>query len=249
VDQCFLTNSGRGMVIENNLFLRCKRTLQFNAWMDMKKFQLGGNWSMVERLGKVSYDRPPYSTRYPVLARLAEDFAKGKEHVLQRALPKDNLVTRNVSWGRHFLVTGPHASFDHVQVEQNLICDPVVFTGSPTGSGRSRTYRSDDETIRAILGKAGNVIADGDPGLGGLRSQDFMLSADSPAWELGFKRIPFEEIGLTIDEHRRALPLRVHRPVISLPDRMFVRELTVRISPTPLPRKPKCVIRHTLDGS
>lgn len=249
VDQGFLTNSGRGMVIENNLFLRCKRTLRFNVWMDMKKFQLGGNWSMVERLAKVSYDQPPYSTRYPVLARLVEDFARGKEQVLQRALPKDNVVRRNVSSGGHFLTMGGYASFDHVQVERNLICDPVVFTGSPTGDGKSRTYRNEDETIRAILGRTGNVIMTGDPGLGDMRSQDFTLAADSPAWQLGFERIPFEKIGLTTDELRRTLPLEVHAPVISLPNQMFVGELTVHITPTPLPRQPKCVMRYTLDGS
>ncbi|NIA16092.1 MAG: hypothetical protein GWP08_18685, partial [Nitrospiraceae bacterium] len=166
VDLVFLTNSGRGMTIENNLFVRARNGIRFNVWMDMKKFQEGGNWRMVERLQEVNYDQPPYSTRYPALARLAEDFAKGEEEVLQRALPKDNIVRRNVSWGDgYFLWLGPQADFSHVKVEQNLICDPVVFIGSLTGDGNSRTFNNGDEEIRAVLEQSGNVIASGNPGL------------------------------------------------------------------------------------
>ena len=38
------------------------------------------------------------------------------------------------------------------------------------------------------------------------RAPDFALTADSPAWTLGFARIPVEAIGLREDEWRRALP-------------------------------------------
>ncbi|MCK5801459.1 MAG: right-handed parallel beta-helix repeat-containing protein, partial [Lentisphaeria bacterium] len=76
VDQVFHTNSGRGMLIENNVFLKARRGMSFSVWGDRKKFQKGGNWRMVERLAEVKYDQPPYSTRYPMLARLAADFAK-----------------------------------------------------------------------------------------------------------------------------------------------------------------------------
>jgi hypothetical protein len=209
VDLVFLTNSGRGMTIENNIFVRARNGIRFNVWMDMKKFQEGGNWRMVERLQEVNYDKPPYSTRYPALARLAEDFAKGEEEVLQRALPKDNIIRRNVSWGEgYFLCLGPQADFSHVKVEQNLICDPIVFVGSPTGDGKSQTFNSGDEEIRAVLRQSGNVIASGNPGLIDPEAGDFRIKEDSPAWNLGFEPIPFEEIGLYIDEYRTALPTR-----------------------------------------
>ena len=54
---------------------------------------------MVEKLKEVKYDQPPYSTRYPVLLQLAEDFSKGVEEIVQRELPKGNLIRRNISWG------------------------------------------------------------------------------------------------------------------------------------------------------
>ena len=246
IDQGFLTNSGRGMLIENNIFLRCRRgTLQFNVWMDMKKFQEGGNWRMVERIREIGYDKPPYSTRYPVLARLAEDFAKGPEHVLERALPKDNVVRRNISQGSHFLRLGAHASLDHVRLEKNLICDDIVFSGSPTGDGEARTYRNGDETIRAILAGSGNVVLDGDPGVIAPEAGDFRLSPDSPALALGFEPIPFDEIGLYVDEYRRALP--APEPTIATPSGLFIGRTEVRISPSR--RGTPAEVRYTLNGS
>jgi hypothetical protein len=141
--------------------------------------------------------------------------------VLERALPKDNLVRRNVSWGEHFLVVGPQASLDHVRVEQNLIADPIVFSGSPTGDGASKTYRKDDQTIRTLLEATGNVFVDGDPGFADIEAEDFRLPPDSPAWALGFAEIPFERIGLRTDEFRTSLPPRT--PAIRLGDGHAVR--------------------------
>ncbi|MDH7570254.1 MAG: right-handed parallel beta-helix repeat-containing protein, partial [Armatimonadota bacterium] len=166
VDQVFHTNSGRGMVIENNVFYRCRRGINFSAWGDMAKFRPGGNWRMVERLAEVNYDQPPYRTRYPMLARLAEDFAKGEAFVQERALPKDNVVRRNVSWGESwFLTLRPGmVGLQHVGVAENVIADPVVLIGSPSGDGKMATYPNNSAEIREILGRTGNVILSGDPG-------------------------------------------------------------------------------------
>jgi len=207
VARVFHTNSGRGMLIENNIFLRCHNGLRFNVWKDMTSFRGPGWGGMVENLAKVQYDKPPYSTRYPMLARLAQDFAKGEEHFLERAIPKDNVVRRNVSWGENFLTVITPAGLQHVKVEQNLICDPVVFKGSPTGDGEGKTYRNDNEEIQAILAKSGNIILDGDPGIVDADGGDFRLKADSPAHKLGFKPIPFQKIGLYVDKFRCTIPL------------------------------------------
>jgi hypothetical protein len=245
VDQVFHTNSGRGMVIENNLFLRCTRGLRFNVWMDMKKFLPGGNWRMVERLHEVGGDQPLYTNRYPALARLAQDFAKGEQHVLERALPKDNVIRRNVSWCGRFLQVGPQAGLQHVRVESNVIADPVVFIGSPSGDGKSRTYRSENKEIRAILARSGNVLVDGNPGIRDIEGGDFRLMVDSPAHKTGFEPIPFEKIGLYVDAYRRSLPAR--QPVVTPSERLFLGEILVRlVSPR---RGQETELRYTLDGS
>ncbi|MBN2449638.1 MAG: NPCBM/NEW2 domain-containing protein [Lentisphaeria bacterium] len=249
VDQVFHSNSGRGMVIENNLFLDCRRGLRFQVWMDKAKFCEGGNWRMVERLAEVAYDRPPYSTRYPALAQLARDFAKGEDHWLERALPRDNLICRNVSLGEHFLALGPQASLDHVRVERNVIADPVVFTGAPGGEGTPRTYRRGDAATQALFQASGNVLTAEDPGFADLAGQDFRLSPDSPAVALGFQPIPFADIGLRVDDVRAAVPLRAPRPVLIPGDRGFTVAVTVLLRPTPVPGQPPCILRYTLDGT
>jgi hypothetical protein len=213
VDQVFHTNSGRGMLIENNLFVKCRRGLRFNVWGQMEKFRPGGSWQMVERLAKVDYDKPPYSTRYPMLAHLAEDFAKGDEHVLQRALPKDNVVRRNVSWGESFfLYVGPQANRDHVRVEKNVIADPVAFIGSPTGDGKATTYHNGDEATTAELSERGNALVQGNPGIADPQAEDFAFTPGSPASKLEFEPIPFDRIGLRLDAYRKSLPPRTPTP-------------------------------------
>lgn len=248
VDQVFHTNSGRGMLVENNVFLKC-RGLSFSAWGDPKKFQLGGDWRMVENLQAVAYDRPPYSERYPLLHRLAEDFRSDADDLLQRRLPKDNMLRRNVSWGEFFLRLDPKATLDDCRVENNVVADEVVFQGSFDGSGKSAVYRNGNEAAAAELGKRGNLIVQGDPGFGDFRTQDFSLAPDSPAARIGFERIPFEKIGLYTDGYRTALPLSVYAPTIMPASRTFLTPVSVRILPTPSPRGPRAVIRYTLDGS
>ncbi|MBI3923072.1 MAG: NPCBM/NEW2 domain-containing protein [Armatimonadetes bacterium] len=247
VDQVFHTNSGRAMLIENNLFLRC-RGMSFSTWREDSMFKEGGAWRMVENLKAVNYDQPPYSLRYPSLQQLAEDFAKGEEHVLERELPKGNVVRRNVSWGSSFLTLYPPTSLEHVKPEENVIADEVVFTGSFDGAGKSATYRNGDAALAEEFGKRGNVLLKGDPGFGDLLTQDFRLAADSPAWKVGFEPIPFDKIGLQTDEYRKTIPVLVSDPLVTPPSRTFVSNLTVRITPTPQAGGMKCVLRYTLDG-
>jgi hypothetical protein len=246
VDQGFLTNSGRAMDIDNNIFLRCPRAFRFNVWGDMQMFKPGASWQMPERLGWVKYDQPPYSTRYPALVRLAEDFAKGDAQVYERALPKDNLIRRNVSEGRHFLYLGYGAGLQHVRVENNLIGNATLLTGSPTGDGNAiKTHAHDNAAIRAVFEKSGNIIRQGESLVVDADGEDFRLVPDSPARKLGFEEIPFDKIGLRTDAHRPALPLR--GPLIAPAGRLFVGELAVRL--IPCRRGADSIVRYTLDGS
>lgn len=249
VDQVFHTNSGRAMVIENNLFLRC-RGMSFSTWTQDYMFKPKGPWRMVENLQAVNYDQPPYSTRYPTLQHLAADFALGEDHILQREIPKDNLVRRNVSWGHgFFLSVHPTASLEDVRCEDNVIANDVVFSGSFDGSGKGVSYNNGDATVAAELGKRGNIIVKGDPGFGDLQTQGFQLTPDSPGHKIGFEPIPFRQIGLRRDEFRRTLPLPAYTPFLSPASQNFVNELTVTLQPTPQPGRVKAVIRYTLDGT
>jgi len=250
VDQGFYTNSGRGMVIENNFFVRTGRAIGFGVWTREAMFQEGGSWRMVEKLKEVNYDQPPYSTRYPALLQLADDFSLGVDEILQRELPKDNLIRRNISWGSGvFVRLGPAASLEHVRVEENLIADEIVFGGSFDGDGSSRTFRRGNEEVEQVLGALGNRMVEGDPGFGGLRTQDFALSDDSPAHAMGIEPIPLHEIGLQLDEYRTSLPLLASDPVLYPASSAFVGGITVELTPTPRAGGPLTQVRYTTDGS
>jgi hypothetical protein len=49
-------------------------------------------------------------------------------------------------------------------------------------------------------------LIDKDPRFADADSRNFQLRPDSPAWELGFQKIPVEQIGLRQDEWRDARP-------------------------------------------
>lgn len=57
-------------------------------------------------------------------------------------------------------------------------------------------------------------LVDVDPGFADQSHEDFQLRDDSPAYKLGFKRIPIERIGLQMDEYRTTLPKTAEKPRI-----------------------------------
>lgn len=61
-----------------------------------------------------------------------------------------------------------------------------------------------------------NNLVDVDPKLADEKNGDFQLRGDSPAWKMGFQRIPFDKIGLREDDSRATWP--VAHPVTPLPE-------------------------------
>jgi len=57
-----------------------------------------------------------------------------------------------------------------------------------------------------ILKNNGNIVIDSDPGFADPENGNFDFNENSPAYKLGFKRIPMEKIGLYIDKYRTSLP-------------------------------------------
>ncbi len=101
-----------------------------------------------------------------------------------------------------------------VTIKDNLIADPLILRRRAKGqTGWDPYYLDIDRKEGYDLFKAGdarmkeefrgNVLITGDPGFVDLKGENFQLREDSPAWKLGFKRIPIERIGLMKDEFRR----------------------------------------------
>jgi hypothetical protein len=92
---------GRDNVVENNIFVDCQPAVHIDAralgWMKSAA-QPGG--VLQQRLRAVPYNRPPYSTRYPKLPGILDD---------DPAVPKGNVIVRNVCVGGQWLDLAPEA--------------------------------------------------------------------------------------------------------------------------------------------
>ena len=89
-----------------------------------------------------------------------------------------------------------------MKVTHNLIADPVLCEWHEKDNSVFTTYSFGDRKIMDELKNNDNIVIDTDPGFVDLENEDFRLRENSPAWKLGFKRIPVEKIGLFKDKYR-----------------------------------------------
>ncbi len=209
-----LIGGGRDNVVENNVYIQCSPSLHVDArGLSWAGYYFDGTLTTLEdRMKEVDYSQPPYSEKYPQLLKLYED---------EPAVPKNNKIVRNVSYGGRWIDVYDYWAFDFslVTMKDNLIADPELCRRRlPGQSGWDpyylnidlkegyETYRFGDPKIMAEF--KDNQIIDGDPGFVDLSKGNFLLKKDSPAFKLGFRQIPVEKIGLYKDDHRKQLAKR-----------------------------------------
>jgi len=182
-------------ILSSNTMKKCSG-MSFQMYYAPEEFQEGGSWRMVERLKLVNFDKPPYSEAYPVLLGLAKDLQD--TDLIQRMLPKDNLIRNNISYGSGFIrFIGP-VSLDNVRIENNLIADEVLIDRDG-----NRLLNGDEEITRE-LEKYGNIILKGNPGLPETHPRNkYKFNPGSPASRFDFIPIPIDKIGLEKDEFRK----------------------------------------------
>jgi len=150
-----LVGGGRNNTVENNIFVDCTPAVHVDSrGLGWAKYYFDSTTNtLIERLAKVPYKKPPWSTRYPELLTLYDD---------EPALAKYNVVARNICVGGSWLKLLDGLTDKVVCVEDNLVdVDPLFVDRA---------------------------------------NENFQLKNDSPAYKLGFKRIPIEKIGLYNDE-------------------------------------------------
>jgi len=153
--------------------------------------------TLFDRMDAMNFRDPPYSVKYPELLTLYGD---------DPAVPKNNRILRNVSYGGRWLDLYDGVDLSIVSVKDNLIADPVLCKRLDKTANQLKDYPlTDPETVRDFENH-GNAVIDSDPGFMNPAGGDFRLRKDSPAWKLGFKPIPVEKIGLYRDEYRKTLP-------------------------------------------
>ena len=142
--------------------------------------------------------QPPYSTRYPNLLNIFRDG--------DPAIPRYNKITRNISYGGTFFqFRSADLNFEIISITDNLIADPVPLEWRQK-DGKIKQFRFGDPEMMKKFNQYGNIVMEGDPGFVDIEHENFQLKENSPAWKLGFVQIPFEKIGLYIDEYRTSLP-------------------------------------------
>ena len=210
-----MIGGGRDNTIENNIFVDCRPSVHVDArGLGWAAYYFDGKtWTgLFDALKEYRYQEPPYSTRYPDLSRLASE---------NPALPTNNKILRNISYGGRWLDIYDANSFDFsmVTMRDNVIADSLIcrrlqkdkkgwdpyYLDIDTKDGYV-LYTNADEAIKQEL--TGNTFLNSDPGFVDLKALDFRLKPSSPALALGFKQIPFEKIGLQVDRYRRTLPAR-----------------------------------------
>jgi len=158
VPRAAFIGGGRDSTIEGNIFVDCKPAVHIDAralgWAH------AGVTTLEKRLREMPYQQEPWRGRFPQLLKYLDD---------EPAVPKGNLVARNVCWGGRWDEIEKKAR-PHVRFQDNLL--------------------------------------DTDPKFVDAKAENFQLRDDSPAWKLGFQRIPIEKIGLYASADRASWPVR-----------------------------------------
>ncbi|MBN1671253.1 MAG: right-handed parallel beta-helix repeat-containing protein [Kiritimatiellae bacterium] len=184
---------GRDIVIENNIFVHTGWAVHIDSRGITWQKQERGKSSIEKRLDAIAYKSAPWSERYPELVDILED---------RPGEPVDNVVRRNI-----FLQEGVLYSFNRVPTDRFTCDQNLIWRGGKEVQVAGRAYNPKGGGVTSLsewqkLGfDTHSLVAE--PGFVDLENDDYRLRPDSPAWTLGFKPIPFDKIGLVIDEYRR----------------------------------------------
>ena len=209
-----LIGGGRDNLVENNIYVECSPSIHIDArglsWASY--FFDGTERHLFNRLEEMNYREPPYSTHYPELLTLLQD---------QPALPKNNRILRNISFGGRWMDVYDCTTFplSIVTIQGNVIADSILCRRRKPGeTGWDPYYLNIDlkegyvaltQHDMAITNELkGNLIMSTDPGFVDPARRDFHLKEKSPALQFGFRHIPLEEIGLITDSFRTRLDTR-----------------------------------------
>ncbi len=203
---------GRDNVVANNIFVECDPSVHVDArglsWAKYYFDKSDPNYvnTLFERMDAVKYSQLRYSEKYPKLITLYDD---------EPAQPKYNQIIGNVSYNGRFIDLYDKLDFEIVAVENNLIADTVICRSSLESdqSSNFQTFKFGHQPTMEKM-KANKFLL-GDPGFQAVSQENFVLTVNSPVWDLGFKKIPVERIGLYVDEYRKHLPQK-KRNVASL---------------------------------
>ncbi|MCK5802904.1 MAG: right-handed parallel beta-helix repeat-containing protein, partial [Lentisphaeria bacterium] len=121
VTRAAFIGGGRDCLVENNIFVDCARALHIDARALGWAHGHADGWIKEAKtkgtLSGYQYQKPPYSTRWPKLARILEDEPKA---------PEGNLIRRNIFYGKRWNdITGRAKPYQ--TLENNLTDTDPLF--------------------------------------------------------------------------------------------------------------------------
>jgi hypothetical protein len=136
VTRAAFIGGGRDCTVENNIFVDCRPALHVDARaLGWAKDSV--NTTMVERLKAVPYTSQLWQERYPGLVKILQE---------EPAVPKGNVVARNISWGGRWDEAGSDAR-PYVTFWNNCVDADPLFQGPPP-----RTFRLQEDSPAYKLG-------------------------------------------------------------------------------------------------
>jgi parallel beta helix pectate lyase-like protein len=199
-DWAVLIGGGHDNTVENNIMAKCglgfsgdRRSL---SWGKLN-FAKGGNAHMWETLEAMPYKQEPWLSKYPKLVNILDN---------EPLIPKGNLIIRNIFSGNTWMRMLDGADFSNYAVKDNVISAENLAYWEYELKGDSVRIPFGDKRLAKQLESFGNILVEGNPGFIDPANGNLRLVATAPALNLGFKPIPYDKIGLFVDEWRTSLP-------------------------------------------
>ncbi|MGL4594468.1 MAG: right-handed parallel beta-helix repeat-containing protein [Thermoguttaceae bacterium] len=185
---------GRDNIVRGNLFLECFQGIHLDSrGMSWKQWNTSGDgWNLEEKAEAVNYKNPPWSEKYPKLATLLQNEPKAP----LGCVFEDNIFIDCIQWldfdGNVLKLLERTDLADNVILKQNLIIE--------------NTVKSKEDRL-AAKEKEGQLFAQNvDLDVRDFGKWNFQFSEKSPISKIlpkGFQPIPFDKIGLFVDEYRK----------------------------------------------
>jgi hypothetical protein len=175
---------GRDNTVENNLMIDCNAAVHLDArGVARMRFDLSphDSWNLPAKAERLNYRQPPWSERYPKLARVMEE---------EPVLPLGNVVRRNVAVNcQRWLSLSGNMKRPITELAERY---PEMRKYLDVSDGAKACFDR-------VVFEDNLVLEDGeDPGFVDPAAGNFQLRDDSIVFEKvpGFEKIPFERIGL-----------------------------------------------------
>lgn len=193
--RAIMIGGGRDNAVINNLVIDCPIGLHIDSrgmtWKQWNNPEYAG-WNLIKKAEKLDYTNPPWSTRYPSLAKIMDDSPREPLH---------NRIVRNV-----FIDSGKQVLSFNESVKK--LVDKLDIADNLAVNSNGDAPKSTAADIKGFKNLAGTKDDPVELGFVDREKSNFLLKSDARLLEevSGFETIPFDKIGLFTDEHRTSLP-------------------------------------------